>query len=518
MNTSLSRAAAIREVLIPGWLRARSTNLVAVSVCVASGALGAFRLGVKGLWHDEAFSVAIARLDFPTMWRAITHGDAFNGLYYLVLHVWVRGGHNEVWLRIPSVVFGLLAAYALFVLNRRLFGLSTALIAAFLLAVNSFFIQYEQEARPYSLALFLVVLSTYLFVVALEQPSVWRWLGYGAVCAVAIYAHLFSCYVVMAHVLSLALRRPRPRLTHVAAAYALTALLVAPLLIVADESRILQRAFIEKPDLGSFEWLFLHLTGAGGVVTRDGRLLLLSYFVVCGVAVLFMARRAGDLQQHRSNVSGDTWSFGLVLLWLAVPVLASFAVSIVGTPVFLPRYLIVGLPALVTIAAIGISSLSRSCVRAAAVALLIALSISPLLRYYGAHFKEGQDWRSAVEYVAASERPEDGIVFLSRYGRRPFEYYREILGDRADVRPIYPGMAWGEYLPVLADLDIEPTLTAAARLQDYQRVWVVLLWRGFATINEDGAPFRVALENGFREVARRSFGPALEIRLYEKSV
>jgi mannosyltransferase len=516
MNPSLHRSGAIREVLVPGWLRDRSGNLVAVSVCVASGALGAVRLGAKGLWHDEAFSDAMARLGFPTMWSAITHGEAFNGLYYAVLHVWVRGGHTEVWLRIPSVVFGLLAAYALFVLNRRLFGFTTALIAAGLLALNPFFIQYEQEARPYSLALFLVVLSTYLFVFALERPSLWRWIGYGAVCAVAIYAHLFSGFVVMAHVLSLALRRPRPRLTHVAAAYALMALLVAPLLVVAGGSGIPERTFIEKPDLGSFEWLFLHLTGAGGVVTRGGRLLLLSYFAACCVAILFMARRTRD-RKHRGSGGGNMWSFGLVLLWLWVPVLVSFVVSIAITPIFLPRYLIVGLPALVTIAAIGISSLSRRSVQVVAVAGLIGLSIPPLLRYYGADFKEGQDWRSAVEYVAAGDRPEDGIVFLSRYGRRPFEYYRQRLGDGADVRPIYPGMAWEEYRPVFDDLDIEPSLTAAARLEDYQRVWIVLIWRGFATIHEDGDPFRVALESGFSEVEGRSFGPALEVRLYQRT-
>jgi hypothetical protein len=78
-------------------------------------------------------------------------------------------------------------------------------------------------------------------------------------------------------------------------------------------------------------------------------------------------------------------------------------------------------------------------------------------------------------------------------------------------------MAWGEYRPVFDDLDIEPSLTAAARLEDYQRVWIVLIWRGFATIHEDGEPFRVALESGFSEVEGRSFGPALEIRLYQRT-
>jgi mannosyltransferase len=498
-------------------LTARSAWFIPLAVSVTTGAVGAFGLGTKGLWHDEAFSAAIARLEFPTMWKAIIDGDVFNGLYYLLLHQWVKAGDGEVWLRLPSVMFGILAVLALFVLCRHLFDVKTALIASTLLAINSFFVQYEQEARPYSLAVALVVLATYLFVLAVEGDSVFCWLRYGAISAVAIYAHVFAAYVVFAHVLSLTLLHRRPRLKHALASYALTALLVAPLLVVAQRSSILQRAFIKPPDVGSFVSLFLHLTGAGGVSTRGGRLLLLAYFVVCSAAILFMGRQA--LEQRKNRTTGTypptAWSFWLILLWLVVPVLTSFIVSVLLTPSFFPRYLLVVLPALVIIAAIGVSSLPSLSLQALALVGLLTFSIPPMLRYYGADFKEGQDWKGAVAYVVEGERPGDGVVFLSRYGRRPFEYYLERSGG-FDLEPIYPRMGWGHYVTVLSDLHIEPTPAAVARLPEFKRVWVVLVWRGFATINENGEAFRTAFAHGYQVDASHSFGPALEVRLYQR--
>jgi mannosyltransferase len=517
MSAWPERLDRVQAIVVPTWLRVRARSAGTVGICALTATLGLWGLGGKSLWHDEAFSHAIARLTFPSMWDSITSEESFSGLYYVLLHLWERWGQSEIWLRLPSVVFGLLAAYSLFVLNRRLFGAATAAIASILLAINSYFVQYQQEARTYTLALFLVVLATYLFVVALDHRSTRAWMGYGGVCALAIYAHFFSAFVIGAHLISLTISPSRPRLRHLFIAYGLTAALITPLLVVAENAGSLQRAFIEEPNLGSFEWLFLHLTGAGGVATREGHLLLLAYFVICATGVFFLSRTV--LRRREYPLTQRAWASGLVLLWLSVPVLGAFAVSSIR-PIFLPRYLIVALPGLVSIAAVGISSLSHRGLQAIALAAVIVLSITPLTSYYRADFKEGQDWKSAVAYVVHLSRPGDGAVFLSRYGRRPFEYYLESYGaqPQADLNPIYPGVGWGEYVPVLADLNVESTATAAARLESgYERVWVILVWRGFASINEDGRPLETALEDDYREVVRRPFGPSLQVRLYARA-
>jgi 4-amino-4-deoxy-L-arabinose transferase-like glycosyltransferase len=495
-----------------GWAQKVPVGGLALAVCTATAILGLLRLGAKGLWHDEAFSEAMARLDLPTLWAAITRAESFNGLYYLLLHLWVRVDDSETWLRLPSVIFGVLAAYALFALTRRLFGPRTATIAAVLFAVNAFFVRYEQEARAYSLVLFGVIAATYLFVAAVDhQRSTPRWLGYAVVSAIAVYAHVFAAYVIAAHMVVLPLRRTRPRFRDAVVAYGLFALLVAPLALVLAKTDDLQRRFIERPTLHSIEVLLLNLTGAGGVASRGGRMLLLAYFLACCAALVMMARRMARLHQYRSDAA---WPHVLVLAWLVVPLLGSFLTSMVQ-PMFLPRYLIVALPALPVLAAVGISGLPTRPVRMLAVGVLVGLTIPGLLSYYRADYKEREDWRRAAAYVLAGHQARDQVVFFSRYGRRPFEYYSRNDPRQAALLPLYPSVTWGSYTPVLDDLELEPTGPVVERLREGRRVWVVLLWAGFGSEHEGGRAVEAALRRRYRELERRQFGSVLQVRLYE---
>jgi mannosyltransferase len=445
------------------------------------------------------------------MWSAIVHGDPFNGLYYVLLHPWLAIGDGEAWIRAPSVMFGAGAVAALFLLADRMFDRTTAVVATMLMIVNAFFVQYLQEARPYSLTLLVVIVSTLLFVVALDRPTLLAWSTYAALVAFAVYANLFAVLVVPAHLVSLVVRRPRPPLRPLVAAYALLALAVSPLLLVAARADNLQRAFVERPTLGSVEPMFLSLTG-GGVATRSSRLLLLAYFLACVLALIAGVRTV----LRDRGAAGRGWGFVLIVSWLVVPVVLSFGWSLVASPVFLPRYLIASLPALSVLAALGIQSVGPGWGRLVAFAVVVGLALPPLSSYHEATFKEGQDWRSAVTFVAAHDAPGDGIIFLSRYGRRPFSYYLRHTPDASILEPIYPSRPWGEYEPVFADMHMQSTSAAAEHLLGFRRVWAVLVWRGFGSINEDADPFRRVLADDFIEVSSRRFGPALRVRLYEQ--
>src|SRR2546425_3307417 len=114
--------------------------------------LGFLRLGAKSGWLDEAESVAHARLGVRSLLHVLDGGDPNMGLYYVLLHFWIRiFGESESAVRGLSVLFGVLAVPAIYLVGARLFGRAAGLVAALLLAVNAFFIQYAQEARSYSL-------------------------------------------------------------------------------------------------------------------------------------------------------------------------------------------------------------------------------------------------------------------------------------------------------------------------------------------------------------------------------
>ena len=495
------------------WLSSIANRWLGLAVVGLGAATALYGIGAKSLWHDEAFTAEMGRIDLLSALRAIIDREAFNGLYYALMHPVLRLGEAEWWIRLPSAAFAIAAVYMVFLLIRRLFGVRPAVIAAVLIATNSFFVHYAQEARAYSMALFGVVLATYLLVRAVEEPSRRRWFFYGLVAALSVFAHFLSAWVVLSHALSLFFCPRKLAKEHVAIAFITVGLLTLPLLGTAAGGDPMSRAFIERPTLNSLEPMAIHLTGGDSLRAREARLLLLMYLALMSVAVLRMVRR----RYGKTNIMAS-WGRWMLLGWLVVPVVGSFVTSAV-VPTFIPRYLVVAVPPLAILCAIGVVDLGTRFIASIALVGILLLNGMGLAAYYGGTYKEGENWRAAVGHIAEEARKGDGAIFLSRYGRRPFQYYlRQHGGAGAEIIPIYPSAAWKDYRSALADLDVETTQRAASILSQgepsYDRVWVVLLWRGFGTWHEDGRTVEKALEHSYQLREDQSFGSALRIQLY----
>jgi hypothetical protein len=111
------------------------------------------------------------------------------------------------------------------------------------------------------------------------------------------------------------------------------------------------------------------------------------------------------------------------------------------------------------------------------------------------------------------------VIFLSRFGRRPFEYY--LVRDPAAVSahtPAYPSLPWGDYPPVVGERNVAASRTDAYVLDAAAppRVWAVLLWGGFRTGDDDGGPFAQLLAEDYTRREHRVFGRYLKLALYER--
>ena len=176
--------------------------------------MASYRLGTKSLWLDEAVSANHARLGLGGLWTVITSHDPNMGLYYVLLHFWTRVfGYSEAAVRSMTVVLAGFAVPVMYLLGRRLFGRSAGIVAALLLAVAPFFVQYEQTARSYALVVLLVLLSSYFFVAELEKPSRATLVAYVLASVLAVYAHYFAAFVLVVQALTLIAVRRRGAVT-----------------------------------------------------------------------------------------------------------------------------------------------------------------------------------------------------------------------------------------------------------------------------------------------------------------
>jgi mannosyltransferase len=431
-----------------------------------AAALSFYSIADKSLWLDEAFSVALARLDWSEMWRVITAHEPNMGLYHVLLHHWVQLGTGEFAVRSLSAITAIASIAPVYGIGVRLFGVHTGIIASLLLASNAFFIQYAQEARAYALVLLLAAAASYLFLKAIDKPSVKSWGAYAAIGALSIYAHFFGAWVIAANFVSGLAVRGLAQKRNLVLSNLVIVLLVSPLLvsILAPHAYDSHLGWLTKPSLRTFARFFNALTGYGGPT------LVLVYSVVCGYALRF-----AWAQQRRAHGSLITWDYAFLCSWLFLPVLGSFLFSILFKPIFHPRYLVISLPPLVLIAAAGVQNLRPAWLKGTTALLLLVLSSRGLVALYSGSCCQKENWRAATKYVLDNSVAGDGMVFQAPYARIAFEYYLQALGSQSRaLQPVVPSAPWGTL-----DLTQRRSEWLHASQQQDQRLWLVLVYKNF---------------------------------------
>ncbi|MGH2829234.1 MAG: glycosyltransferase family 39 protein, partial [Actinomycetota bacterium] len=362
-------------------------------------ALGIVRLGNASIWLDEAASVNLARIPFGDFLSVAADKEANGSLYYLLLRLWLWLGHSEFAIRLLSALAAAATIPVLYALAARLFGRRVAVIACALCALSGLFLRYAHEARGYSLAAFFATLLSLLLVRALQAPTRRRWIVYGAVAGLGLYAHFFVGFVILAHLIVAVVAR-RDAWRAMAAGWAVLAAIALPLGIFLLGQQGAQVAWIPRTTLRTVVPTFKALTGFGGAP------LLIAYFVACA---------AGSAAVWRGGLA-PRWKGGLVLAWVAVPPALAFAVSL-ATPIVRPQYLIVIVPGLSLLAALGLDAMRAPPAIAAATAALAAVAVAALPGMYSN--LETHDWRGATRFVLSSSAPTDGVVFYAYYGWTP---------------------------------------------------------------------------------------------------
>jgi len=362
-------------------------------------ALRMHSLSARSIWIDEGASISFATLPWRHFLHKLWDYQGNMALYYLLLRAWIQLGDSEFAVRSLSVLFGVLTIPAIYLLGVRLFDRETGLTAAALLSVHGFHVHWSQEARGYSLFLLLLVVATYFLVRAMESgPNRGYWIAFTVTAALTFYAHIFAVFVLAAYALSIAFPKPYHVATRTTVIVAiLFEHLVAPMvLFVLVHHSGSQIAWLPHPSVaGVWEFLLL-VTGQGGIW------LLVIYLFLCGMAFLRPVEMI-----HRDQ---EKWAVRLLILWLFLPPVVTLAATPIK-PLFYPRYMVMCVPALVLLAARGLTNLYNGS-RAGASVLALALMLSGwgTYRYFANLAEESTDWRSAVKYILQNQQPGDGVV------------------------------------------------------------------------------------------------------------
>lgn len=126
-------------------------------------------------WSDEDHVAVFVRAIFERGRPVLRSG--YSSDLYQWLQYWSGAisakifGLNEFALRFPSIIFGVLTIWAIFLLGKELFDKKTGLIAAVLVTFLNIEILWSRQARPYQALQFFYLLSAYFAYKAVKTEK-----------------------------------------------------------------------------------------------------------------------------------------------------------------------------------------------------------------------------------------------------------------------------------------------------------------------------------------------------------
>jgi mannosyltransferase len=450
------------------WLSRLAPSLVPA---VLMGLVSAWQLATPVLSWDEIATADVATRTASQIWQLSHTIDAAVTPYYLFMHAWTAVfGISEWALRAPAWLAMVATAGLLGELGRRVLTPAAGLLGGVLFALTPNTSRYAQEARVYAIACMLFVLATLLLYRALDRPRARSFALYG-VCVVLLGAsHLVALATLGGHAVMVGLHWHRTRQLRTvlawAAATAGAALALAPLALAGVGQMQAQIGSIYGPitvdDL---------LTAPGRIVGSIG-----AAWLLVGLALLATWRSSQRVAE-------------LAALAL-VPVVVLAAAAWLGQPLWVPRYMLVAIPALTLLAAMAVagpvtpeagrsasgrSGVARSGVGRTLLVLVVlgwaSLPDQQAMREVDSH--NGGNYREAARTVAEHQQPGDVLLFeAGKRDTRPGIYYylRDSPRRPADVLLARSAAEVGSLWPVeVAD--------PAARLREQRRVWFFVYGR-----------------------------------------
>lgn len=172
-----------------------------VLILLCGTLLRLYHLGAEPLWMDEGYTLQTITWEVnetnsaKTVLARIVEKESSPPLYFMMLYYWTKLTNLSAYnLRLPSVLFSILSLFVIFLIGNKILNYRTGLIAMLLMAVSMSNIVFAQEARAYSLFVFLSLLSTYFFIRFVTEKK--RWILYPIVTALMLYTHFFAFIVI----------------------------------------------------------------------------------------------------------------------------------------------------------------------------------------------------------------------------------------------------------------------------------------------------------------------------------
>ena len=374
----------------------------------------------ESIWFDESYSYMMASHS-PGELLDLMAADNHPPLYYLLLSLVMSIFGNSVWaLRLLSALgaIGLVSLGAGPV--RRLFGNRTAFIYAGVVLFTPVVLIYAHEARMYSLATFCVTASVLYGYLAVRDNRRVDWFLFGLASLAAAYLHYYGLmaafFMYLLIFLWLLFKKPEILKSYFVTGVAVTVWYLPWLVFFYRQVTLVNKGFwipavTWKGILNAMIQLFAYKDSSASVEwTMTSVLVFSAILVVVGLVIA-------------KPKSGDEWTFGLfVLVVLACSFISPILISLVSSPIFYARYIVVLDGLFLLLLSLGISLLPGKWIfQVAALGVFVFANVPTLRNIYTQSFNPPVN--RAIDYLKKEIQPGDPIVTSELLSMGPAVYY-----------------------------------------------------------------------------------------------
>ncbi len=413
----------------------KKINLLLCATIITGVILRIYNLTAVSLWHDEAFSALLIKYNFQEMIDRIIL-DVHPPFYYIVLRFWDVFFENSLFsIRMFSVFFSVLIILATYLFVKTAFKNSKlALFSSAIVAISPFQIQYAQEARMYALGSFLIIISSYFLLQALNKKTINKknaawiwWLLYAISVSAAIYTHYYIVFSIFAQALFVFYYffkklkfSPTQWLKNKSfqlclASYALVTVSYLPWLkiFLAQLSQVQENYWIPKMDFWSVPCTFYKLTTGSGINSSDDKWILIILTVIILIAIAYALKKI------------KTQAKWLVFFMLTVPFAGAIVLSL-KTSIYLDRYFIFVSAFFIILICGAILKIKNPLIKNFLILFTILISVySFAYNSKGLEIEKKPGMAGAAAYINQAAKPNDKIYIGSSFVYFTFRYYNE---------------------------------------------------------------------------------------------
>jgi mannosyltransferase len=377
--------------------------------------VGVLRVQDQPFWLDETITARVVNRSASGLASVLWDQESGMPGYYVAAWVWSQAAGNDTWLRLLSVVGGMVAVAQVSVLAKRWYGRRAACLASALLIANPFFLRMLTEARSYSWAIALAAVSIAFTDRLSESIRGWRPALLGFLIGTAASFHLFAgCYSAMVFLVAIASGQLDARNWR--------RLALVPVVAVLTMLPFTHGVIVRRD---AITWL--RSMSSEAMRQQAGDLLggrLLGAVTVLGLLGLLVAAR----QQATAAWPALVTTVPSVILITSLLLVSTFQ------PMFLTRYMAPALPGFAIGAAGGLvwladrlPGVARSIAGVVVVGVLLAVAITARPFVEPA---KGSGVARAVEYVVGNAGAED-LLLIEAYDIEVLHF----LGSQPNLDP-----------------------------------------------------------------------------------